>query len=163
MFELDKAVDRWSREFVGSSCGSGDRIEELKDHLYCEIEKNIEEGLPEEPAFLAATRRFGISEELKDEFRKGRSILSILREFDCHETELRHSNRRIAIFTLVFLVFFASLTFSLAIYFDGTGTFSKFTPWLYIIGTLPIVYALGNRKNAQAECAFVKRIWRKVF
>jgi len=74
MFDLNREVDIWSRDFAGAKCGRNDRIEELKDHLFCEIEKNIREGLNAESAFLAATRRFGISDELKAEFQKGLGI-----------------------------------------------------------------------------------------
>ena len=162
MFDLDKSVDEWSREFVGPGCGLTDRVEELKDHIYCEIEKNMEEGLPAESAFWAATRRFGISEELRAEFRSGRSMWSILRELDCHEPELRYSNRKILTFTLSYLVAFAALTFSLAYFLRGTDTFEYLTPVLYVLSLVPVVFAVGTRKQAAAECRFFKRMLKKL-
>ncbi len=113
MFDLNEAVDRWSKDFAGSACGRTDRVDELRDHLFCEIEENVKQGLSEESAFLAATRRFGISEEMKNEFRKGRNISSILCESDHEFHWFEWSTKQIAIATGIYLILFAIMTFGL--------------------------------------------------
>ncbi len=156
MFDVDKAVDEWSRSFAGTWCGRNDRIEELKDHLFCEIEQNVREGLSEESAFLAATRRFGISEEIKSEFRKGRKIASILCESDS-EFGFDMSTKQLAVYTGIYLVLYAILTFGLTALLRGTGVFVYVVPLLYVLMFVPILFSSALRKQSRAECAFVKR------
>jgi len=161
MFDLNREVDSWSREFAGTKCGRNDRVEELKDHLFCEIEKNIEEGLNPESAFLAATRRFGISEELKAEFQKGVGITPLLCEYG--EEPFGLSTKQIAAATGLYLVLFAAFTFGLAYLLRGRTTYEYLTPVLYILSLLPVIFVVSSQKRIKAECAFVKRMWRKVF
>lgn len=163
MFDLKNAVNEWSQEFAGSSCGRSDRVEELKDHLFCEIEANINEGLNEESAFLAATRRFGISEELKKEFRKGRSIASLLCDAEAEMEELGRNPKRLAVATGIYLVLFAALTFGLAFFLRGSDTFPYATPVLYCLSLIPVFFALFLNDKSRSECSPFKRLWRKVF
>lgn len=157
MFDLNNAVDEWSRSFAGTACGRTDRVEELKDHLFCEIEQNVREGLNEESAFLAATRRFGISEEIKSEFGKGKSIASILCEADAEFGRFNLSTKQMAVYTGIYLVLYAGLTFGLAALLRGTDTFVYFTPLLYVLMFVPIFFSSALRKQGKAECSFIKR------
>ncbi len=163
MFDLNDAVDSWSKEFAGSTCGRNDRVEELKDHLFCEIEENVKQGLSEESAFLAATRRFGISDDLKAEFRKGRKISSILCESDKEFQWFNLSTKQIAIATGVYLVLFAVLTFGLTFLLKETEYEGYLSPLLYVLMFIPIVFSIGMFKQNRAECAFVKKMFKKVF
>lgn len=64
MFDLDKAVDDWIRSQDGARClrmrrksrRNGD-IDELRDHLLCEVERLEGEGLAVDEAFRQATAR----------------------------------------------------------------------------------------------------------
>lgn len=163
MFDLDREVDLWSRDFAGNTCGREDRVEELKDHLYCEIESNVEEGLSEESAFLAATRRFGISEDLKAEFRKGRGITSILCDAEEKTSSLNLSTGQIIIATVAYLVVFAVLTFTLSYLLRGKELFVYLTPFLFVLFLVPAYFAVGDANRLRSECAFFKRLVKKVF
>lgn len=163
MFDLEEEVERWSKEFAGNTCGRNDRVEELMDHLYCEIENNIDEGLTEESAFLAATRRFGISEEIKAEFKKGRGIATVLCDAEANLKPSRLPTKRLALFSVLYLVGFAVLTFTLTYLFRGQEIFVYFTPVLFVLSMVPVYFVVADQKRAKAECAFFKRIFRRVF
>ncbi len=157
MFDLENEVDRWSREFAGTACGRTDRVEELKDHILCEIEKNVKEGLSEESAFLAATRRFGISEDLKAEFRKGRSIPSLFCDIESNTQWLNLTTKQLALSTGIYLVLFAGLTFGLVYLLRGTDLFLYFLPIIYVFSLIPLAFSAKFRKKGREECAFIMR------
>lgn len=162
MFDLDKEVDIWSREFAGNACGRSDRVEELKDHLFCEIEKNIEEGLNPESAFLASTRRFGISEDLKKAFRKGRSIGSLLCDAESGIYK-EASTKTTAIVTGVYLVLFAVMTFGFVYLFRGQENPPYLAGVLYFLAFVPLMFTQAFRRKSKAECAYFVRMFKKVF
>jgi len=59
---------------------------ELKDHLFCEIEVPLEEGLTDQQAFSLATKKLGQPDALLDEYSKNRKIFS--RMCNSNETSL---------------------------------------------------------------------------
>ena len=81
MFELDKEVDVWCRSVHSNGWKRASGNAELKDHLYCEVERLLEEGLPEKQAFLAATERMGNVEDLRLEYSKNRNLVSTFSDF----------------------------------------------------------------------------------
>ena len=52
---------------------------ELKDHFLCEVEDLTELGLREEEALLVAKKRFGVLEEVEEEYKKVKPSLDWLR------------------------------------------------------------------------------------
>jgi len=76
MFDLDKEIDAWCRSVLSNGWKRASSNTELKDHLYCEVERLLEEGLSEKQAFLAATERIGNVEDLRIEHAKNRSLSS---------------------------------------------------------------------------------------
>lgn len=163
MFNLEKAVDSWSKEFAGNTCGRIDRVEELKDHLFCEIEENVKDGLNKESAFLAATRRFGISDEMKSQFKRGTGIKAMLCEADKEFNWFNLSTKHLAMITGVFLVGFAGITFGIALLINRSEQFSYLSPVLYILMFVPILFSLGMQRQSRAECAYFKRMIKKIF
>jgi hypothetical protein len=75
MFDLDREVAAWSAAVYAERCQPAAGVEELSDHLYCEIDRARGEGLSEEEAFNAAIARLGSAPELKAEHAKNRSAL----------------------------------------------------------------------------------------
>ena len=75
MFELDREVTAWSEAVHAGRCGGSASVAELRDHLYCEIDRARAEGLPDERAFAAAVARLGPARELAAEHAKDRSLL----------------------------------------------------------------------------------------
>ena len=69
MFHLEKQIDDWCKTVTTGQAGA-DAAAELKDHLYCEIEKLRQQGLSDQDAFDAATRQLGDVGKLIAEFSK---------------------------------------------------------------------------------------------
>ena len=74
MFELDQAVDAWCRSIHTSAYNRNERLEELKDHLYCVVERFRTEGLSEQQAFSKATEHMGDVGMLAIEQAKNKSL-----------------------------------------------------------------------------------------
>jgi len=75
MFDLEREVTAWSEGIHAGRCRSAAGIAELKDHLYCEIERARGEGLSEEETFAAAVAKLGRAGELAAEHAKNRTAL----------------------------------------------------------------------------------------
>lgn len=73
MFELDKEIDSWCKIFRHSGSLTEAEIDELKDHLCCEIERQQGNGLPIEQAFTVAIEKLGNTEEIGKAFSISRS------------------------------------------------------------------------------------------
>lgn len=76
MFDLDREVNAWCESVHAGRCRAGPSIEELADHLHCEIERLQGKGYSAERAFEQATARLGDTGALDREFDKNRSWLS---------------------------------------------------------------------------------------
>ena len=74
MFQLDKAVDEWCNQIIEE--GSAEALAELKDHLYCEVDNQLAQGLTPEQAFVAATEKLGDPSKLRAEWHKNRNLFS---------------------------------------------------------------------------------------
>jgi hypothetical protein len=81
MFDLDKEINAWCRSVHSNGWRRASSNAELKDHLYCEVERLSEEGLSEQQAFLAATERLGNVEDLRSEHSKNRNLLSVFSNY----------------------------------------------------------------------------------
>src|SRR5690606_19923641 len=75
---LEEAVQAWSRSVHRPGCSRQDHLEELQDHLYCEIEQLQEQGMNAENAFLKATEQLGKAGDLSAEYAKNNNILDTL-------------------------------------------------------------------------------------
>lgn len=78
MIDLEHEITRWCRSIHTSWWKRNERVEELKDHLYCEIERLQEDGFSMEESFFMATERLGDADELMNEHSKNRNIMSLL-------------------------------------------------------------------------------------
>jgi hypothetical protein len=75
MFDLNKAIEEWCQSIHANAWNSEANIDELKDHLHCEIERLTRDGLSDEQAFHRATERIGNAEDLRIEHSKNRGPL----------------------------------------------------------------------------------------
>ena len=69
-FDLNEAIRRWQQNLGASPALSADNVEELASHLRASVQKLQADGLSEEEAFQAATRRLGERGALEREFGK---------------------------------------------------------------------------------------------
>ena len=82
MFELEKAITQWCQN-ITNQCGDSNRIDELKDHVFCEVERlKSEHQLTNEQAYNVATQQLGEQASLKKEFAKNQNLISRLCAFE---------------------------------------------------------------------------------
>lgn len=80
MFDLDNAVENWCNKVVSHNIWDADKIDELKDHLYCIIEQDVNSGTDEKLAFEKATSDLGYPEaEIKVSSGRAKIIQRICR------------------------------------------------------------------------------------
>jgi len=82
MFNLEQAVQQWSELVLSADSVKNRNIDELKDHLYCEIEKHINDGSNESDAFKYAIANIGESDILATEYKKNRNFINKLCAFE---------------------------------------------------------------------------------
>lgn len=78
MFRLDHEVSKWCSDLTRHGHVSGSQLEEIKDHLYNEIEKQQALGVSEEEAFRRAIRKLGTIDELSHEYAENQRIGHVL-------------------------------------------------------------------------------------
>ncbi len=165
MFNLEQEIDKWCRSAKGKGCGQTDRIEELQDHLYCEIARLQKVGgLDEEGAFLKATRKLGDADELGAEYAKNNTVLSKLCAIEQAHVEAPSngcaSTKKASAIIIIHSLFFAAamlITPLLIENKDGAGmiVITVLIPlWIATAAFLP-----GWRRTAQCERRFLKRIF----
>ncbi len=66
---LNELIDRWCEEHLGAvgSSVSEERLDELKDHLACVAEAQIEQGATAGDAMAYAAEQFGDAREVRDQ------------------------------------------------------------------------------------------------
>jgi hypothetical protein len=80
MFDLDKAVNDWCEKVMSHNIWDADKVDELKDHLYCIIEEDIKAGTSEQVAFENATNVMGYPEaKLDDTSSRARIVQGVCR------------------------------------------------------------------------------------
>lgn len=82
MFNLNKAVDDWCKKVVTHNIWDADKIDELKDHVFCIIEEDIKSGASEKETFEKATRSMGYPEiqlQQQDSSERARLVQGICR------------------------------------------------------------------------------------
>lgn len=82
MFNIDLAVHQWCARVLESHSIKSNKIDELKDHLYCAIEAAREEGLSDQEAFTQAINHLGESDELKKTYNNNLTFLNKLCAFE---------------------------------------------------------------------------------
>jgi hypothetical protein len=84
MFDLDKAIRQWCEIALSADSIHSRNIDELMDHLHCEVESIMETGkqssspISDKEAFAIAIKRVGESNVIADEYGKNRTLLQKL-------------------------------------------------------------------------------------
>ena len=78
MHEPEQTLLAWSARVASAACLSRTRREELTDHLFCEYQRLLDEGLAPADAAEAAIENMGSVEALVREYAKDRSLLGRL-------------------------------------------------------------------------------------
>lgn len=77
-FNLDHEIQAWCQSIHTDWFTRETTTEELKDHLYCEIEQLMNNGLSDKDAFQSATQKLGTVHNLRKEHIKNLNLFSIL-------------------------------------------------------------------------------------
>jgi len=158
-FQLDKAVNDWCAD-AGAGRADGDAVAELRDHLYCEIERLRGDGLSDRDAFLAATTQLGDAGRLSAEFSKN-NICAAAPSGGSVAMDPKYPGTRAAIGLMQSMVWAVLM---LAVSWTLRGTeYAKpvfgyvFVGWL-VSWFVPLVL-MDYRAAMRGECAFFKRIF----
>jgi len=157
-FHLDKAVDDWCAA-AGAGRPGPDAAAELKDHLYCDIERRRGDGLSDHDAFLAATAALGDAGRLAAEFTKNSGCAAP--SGGSQTVDPKNLGARAAIGLVQSLVWAVLM---LAVSWTLRGTeYAKpvfgyvFTGWL-VSWFVPLVL-MDYRAAMRGECAFFRRVF----
>ena len=171
MFDLDKEVKLWSQTLKQTGCVSKNvsenNIDELIDHLYCEIESLQTEGLSEKEAFEKAVEQFGESGPFLVEQGKvgGSSLLQYTHLSKLHKLEKRltpmskskNPKARITQIILVSLLFAIAMIATPLIISDKNLA-SMISNLLYAAsGTFILFLSINNRHSLKCEYLWIKR------
>jgi hypothetical protein len=168
MFDLEKAVDEWCND-VGASRLPPDAIAELKDHVYCAVDKLREQGRSEQDAFLEVTNGMGDRKALRAEFAKNSRAWCVLCRRADQISSATPSGRsetmsalKPAVVMLLQSFVWAAVIIVVARTLDGTDYKGEVIGYLTagwaVSWLLPLVLT-DFRKAMQAECAFLRRVF----
>ena len=174
MFDLDKAINTWSASVHPYGFNKKARIDELNDHLYCEIERLQKQGLSVEQAFLAATEQVGRVVDLAAEHSKNRN--SFFRLFDDVPgfifNDQQHGDndmdkKRAAVLNIAVSIFFA-IAILLSSYMLGDSPASETVMFILIaVWWVPFSYltarGAGNTMSIKSEFLCIKRRLTNLF
>lgn len=157
MFNLEKSIDTWCQSVHRYKFNQYERIEELKDHLYCKIEALQQTGMPEEQAFAEAIKEMGTVSELAAEHAKNRHFLSKLFDVSSdhpllklqERTSLMNEKKRASLLIGISIVFAIAMMVSSSLIEDG-GTSQTVTYILLAIWWIPFSFlsaAAGKRRR----------------
>ncbi|MFN8446790.1 MAG: hypothetical protein U0175_38710 [Caldilineaceae bacterium] len=161
-FLLHSAVDRWCQQIVDKSRTDRTTIDELQDHLYCEIERQLANGVPIKEAFALATQQLGDPTLLNAEFAKNRSLLSKLicegEEHQLATEKTTMSKKKLQQLTIANLILFAVIIAATAWILDGTGTFTQISLLMYALWfSMYMSFYAANRQSDKSEWACLKQ------
>jgi hypothetical protein len=100
-FDLDKAVQQWCELVLSNDSIKSKNIDELKDHLYCQVEHFIKTGKDEKESFKLAIEKMGEVDMLSGEYEKNRTFLQKLCAFE-YGTVADHAKETITIKSAIF-------------------------------------------------------------
>lgn len=171
MEEVRRAIHEWCAVVLAKRHTTA-TVEELTDHLYCEMERLMAEGMSATDAFAAATEQMGEGEALREEFAKNRNLFTKL---VCAIQAIETNNfteenkpligpKKMAVITVANLILLAIVTFSVEHILDGTDLFPQVGSMLYILwfGSFMIFYS-ATLPSATDELAGLRRKFMGLF
>jgi len=121
MFDLDREVNEWCNSVKAGRCRRNAGIDELKDHLYCEVERLQSEGKSAEKAFRAATARIEANDALG----------LVAKRHTNKERHMRVTNS----------IIWAALIIASALVLKGANAEAGVSQYLLIVVFIPLWYA----------------------
>lgn len=165
MFNLEKEVATFCEQATAGKKGQAELVDELKDHLYCEIEILQRNGQTEEQAFREATQKLGAPAELLSEYRKNRRVFSLMCDNE-QPTLNDYAQQRSTVMTYkktATRIIGQSILWATAILASGLmlGDAEQYTFYmllLVVLATTSISLDPGYKEAARVECRYFKRL-----
>lgn len=159
MFDLNKSIDTWCRSVYRYRFNQQERIEELKDHLYCKVEDLQQMGMTEEQAFLEAIEAMGPVNELVAEHAKNKPFLSRLFEASSdhpllkaqERVSLMNEKKRAGLLIGISIVFAITMMISSSL-IEDSGTSQTVTNILIAIWWIPFSFLVAG-VSRKRRCA----------
>ncbi|QOL25330.1 hypothetical protein LP316_13665 [Thalassotalea sp. LPB0316] len=165
MFDLDTEVNLWFDTLTEINAINSESLDELKDHLYSEIEAQIAQGKSQQQAFYIATSKLGDQEQIKAEFAKNRERLFKLcqaqqdESFDALLLEQEDKQQKsLSKMMIGNALIWASAMIGSALLIKGHDN-SQSVLMLLIALWFASTYLFGDmKKAAKAECAYFRKL-----
>ena len=163
MFNLNDEVLAYCQAVYPSGLDRQARIDELADHLYCEIDRWIGEGLSEQEAFLRATDRLGAADDLAQEhlraqtgLQKHAGVLFALCTFNVKALRRSLTAAEASAWIIGVSLFFAGLMIATALFTTGSessqiGTYLWIAIWWVPYSLLCSVSGEKGKATCRAE------------
>lgn len=166
------AIHAWCEAVAENN--SDANVDELADHLHCEVERLVDEGMSPIDAFTMATEQMGDSDLLATEFSKNRNVVQkLLYAIQAFETANGTidvtptiSPKKWAVITVANLILLAIVTFSVERILDDTTLFPEVGALLYMLwfGMFMIFYS-ASMPSAEHELTCLRRritgLWKR--
>lgn len=163
MFDLEQSIEQWCKTISRNRCGQQANIDELKDHLWCEVENQMAKGESEQQAFYLATAIVGNIEELSAEYAKNKSLLERLNSNGQAELfqQVIAGNEAMTTKLLKRMVIGNAILWAAAILATAIvlkDTDQGFSVMMILIGLWcgSTVLFGGMKNNAKTECEFIR-------
>ena len=93
-FDLDAAIQAWADLAIKEHCVDTQHVDELKDHLYCEVESRVAAGMSSEVAFSCAVDNLRQHPLLDAKYKSKSRLFNKLIELECGKTASPGEYRR---------------------------------------------------------------------
>ena len=163
MFNLPDEIQRYCQSVYPVGAQRDEAIAELSDHLHCEVERWMGEGLSEEAAFQRAIDQVGAAEELAVEglraqtgWQRFASVLFALSTLNAKSLTRLLTPTQASAWIIGVSLFFAgmmTLTSRLGLWFDDsqTWTYLWLAVWWVPYSLLCVVAANGPKKECESS------------
>lgn len=154
MFDLDNAVENWCNKVVSHNIWDADKIDELKDHLYCIIEQDVNSGTDEKLAFEKATSDLGYPEaEIKVSSGRAKIIQRICRVLN----KIEGNSSSDSPLVLGHAIIWASVMLAMALVVDDKDTNGAVLMILTLGWFASFMTLDGTKASAKKEWTCLKR------
>lgn len=157
MFNLEQEINNWCASVHEFGLDKAERIEELKDHLLCEVERLMKgEDLTEEQAFYIAIEYTGNADDLKNEYSKNDTVFSMLTDIAKGKILKPMNTKKAAVLQIVTALVFASLMIIIDYFVDRSQYAihsQTINNWMIALYMIPLFY-LSTLEQPCGWCGF---------
>jgi type IV secretory pathway TrbD component len=144
MFDLNKEVDAWCRDIIDCGCARTSVLNELRDHLYCLVEEQMNQGLTDRAAFVVAIKQMGDSDLISAEYARNASIMQKILAYDRkvqRSITSRFSGQQLIAFMLIYSLACAVVIVAGASWFNAGR---ELINWMLAIWLIPVLLVASN-------------------